>query len=163
MPRQRIASAFFSSTPDEQIQEFALEGLFPPNHLFVLNGTLGTLLHLSVEPDTPHPLLIGEQQFTERELDIVLPLLTNYPAYAPMKVLYASFYGGFGHLNERAITRARERLHEVLEERAWDQEIRPIRNVMSRVRFKLRQVGLDTVSMLETGYMLIGNTRSGRL
>ncbi len=151
MPRLRTA---FPSTQEESFQEFALEELFPPTHRFALNGRLGTLLHLSQEPDTPYPVLVGEQQFMERELDLVLPLLTHYPTYAPIEVLYASFNGGFRHLHEQAITNARARLYEVLEEGTWDQELPPMRNVMSRVRFKLRQLGLNTVSMLETGYRL---------
>jgi hypothetical protein len=37
------------------------------------------------------------------------------------------------------------------EEKLWDAELRPIRNVMARLRLKLREVGLETINMLETG------------
>ena len=158
MSRLRIASVPVAES-EEQYQTFALEGVFPANHVFVYNSTLGTLLHLSQESDILHPALIAEQQFTERERDVILPLLTNYPDYAPIEELYASFCYGFDNLSEQRINRAHEHLQEALDEGFWDQELRPMRNVMSRVRFKLRQLGLDTVSMLETGYMLIGNTR----
>ena len=57
-------------------------------------------------------------------------------------------------------TQAREHVHEALEEGVWDQELRPLRNVMSRARFKLRHLGLDAVSLVETGYLLMENPRS---
>jgi hypothetical protein len=37
--------------------------------------------------------------------------------------------------------------------------MRPIRNVMARLRLKVRELGLETVNMLETGYMLIKNPK----
>lgn len=154
MPRVRAVL-----TPDEHLQVFVLEGLFPLPHAFVLNSTLGTLLHLSMQPDMPHPVLLAEQQFTEQELSLVVPLLTNYPEFAPMEELYASFCYGYDGLSERRIDQAREHVHEALEEGVWDQELRPLRNVLSRARFKLRHLGLDAVSLLETGYLLMANTR----
>ncbi len=154
MPRVRAVL-----TPDEHLQVFVLQGLFPLPHAFVLNSTLGTLLHLSMQPDMPHPVLLSEQQFTEQELSLVVPLLTNYPEFAPMEELYASFCYGYDGLSEQRIDQAREQVHEALEEGIWDQELRPLRNAMSRARFKLRHLGLDAVSLLETGYLLMANTR----
>ena len=154
MPRVR---AVFS--PDEHLQVFVLEGLFPLPHAFVLNSTLGTLLHMSMQPDMPHPVLLAEQQFTEQEISLVVPLLTNYPEFAPMEELYASFCYGYDGLSEQRITQAREHVHEALEEGIWEQELRPLRTVMSRARFKLRRLGLDAVNLLETGYLLMENTR----
>lgn len=140
MPRLRAIL-----TPDEHLQVFVLESLFPPPHAFVLNSALHTLLHLSMQPGMPHPVLLSEQQFTEQELNLVLPLLTNYPEYAPMEELYGSYCYGYDGLSEQRIDQARDHLHEALEEGVWDQE--------------LRHLGLDAVSLLETGYLLIGNTR----
>lgn len=142
-------------TPDEHVQVFVLESLFPAPHTFVLN----TLLHLTIQPDTPHPVLLAEEQFAQQEMNLLLPLLTNFPEYAPLEELYASFCYSFEGLTERRIARARERLNELAEEGTWDHEIRSLRNAMSRLRAKLRHLGLDTVSLLETGYLLIGNTR----
>ena len=33
--------------------------------------------------------------------------------------------------------------------------MRPVRNVLSRVRFKMRSFGIDITSILETGYILM--------
>lgn len=146
-------------TPDVHLQVFVLESLFPPPHAFVLNSDLLTLLHLTMQPGTPHPVLLSEQQFTQQEMNLLLPLFTNFPEYAPMEELYTSFCYGCEGVNERRIEQAREHLNEALDEGVWDQELRGLRNVMSRTRFKLRHLGLDTVSLLETGYLLVGPTR----
>lgn len=146
-------------TPDEHLQVFVLESLFPVPHTFVLNNALNTLLHLTMQPGTPYPVLLCEQQFTQQEMSVLLPLLTNFPEYAPLEELYASYCYGFDGLTERRIEQARQHLNEMAEERVWDHELRALRNVMSRLRAKLRHLGLDTVSLLETGYLLIGNTR----
>ncbi|MEO6891597.1 MAG: hypothetical protein ABI324_21625, partial [Ktedonobacteraceae bacterium] len=36
----------------------------------------------------------------------------------------------------------------------FEQEMRPVRNVVSRTRLKLLSIGVDVISILETGYML---------
>lgn len=154
MPRLRAVL-----TPDEHLQVFVLESLFPAPHTFVLNSALNTLLHLTMQPGTPHPILLSEQQFTDQEMSLLLPLLTNFPEYTPMEELYASYGYGFDGLTERRVEQARQHLNEMADEHVWDHELRALRNVMSRLRAKLRHLGLDTVSLLETGYLLIGNTR----
>jgi len=149
------------STPEaqESIQYYVLEGLFPPTHSFVLNLALGTFLHLYWEEQLPYPLVLGEQQLTERERDLVRPLLAHYPQFAPYEVLHASFHEGYDRLSEQLIAQAHKRLDLLREEKLWDAEMRPIRNIMARLRLKIRELGLDTVNMLETGYMLIKNPK----
>ncbi len=41
----------------------------------------------------------------------------------------------------------------------WDQEMRPVRNVLSRTRLKMRTFGFDISSILETGYILMFESR----
>jgi hypothetical protein len=100
-----------------------------------------------------YPRLAGEQQFTTSEMNLVLPLLHSYPHYCPYEVLLASF--NYSKLSEALIEKARKHLHAALEEGIWDQEMRPVRNVLSRARLKLRNLGIDIVSILETGYVLM--------
>ena len=150
------------STPpeaQESIQYYVLEGLFPATHVFALNLALGTLLHLYWEEQLPYPLVLGEQQLTERERDLLQPLLAHYPQFAPYEVIHASFHEGFDRLSEQLIAQAQARLDLLREEKLWDAEMRPIRNVMARLRLKVRELGLETINMLETGYMLIKNPK----
>ena len=72
-------------TEQESIQYYMLEGLFPPTHIFVLNLALGTLLHLYQDEQTPYPLILGEQQCTERERDLLRPLLSLTRSGCPTK------------------------------------------------------------------------------
>ncbi len=154
------STASSASQEHEDIQLFILEGLFPPSHVFAFHRPLRTLMHLYQDEQVPHPLVQGEQQFSEREGDLLQPLLTYYPHYTPYEVLHASFFKGFARLSESVIANAQMRLEALrAEEGMWDAEMRPMRNVMSRVRLKLRRMGLDTVCMVEVGYLLINNPK----
>ncbi len=150
-----------SSPAEEQesIQYYVLEGLFPATHVFALNLALGTFLHLYWEERLPYPLVLGEQQLTERERDLLRPRLSHYPQFAPYEIIYASYFEGFDRLSEPLIAQAQAKLEMLREEKLWDAEMRPLRNVMARLRLKVRGLGLDTVNMLETGYMLIKNPK----
>ncbi len=150
------------STPraeQESIQYYVLEGLFPATHVFALNLALGTFLHLYWEEQLPYPLILGEQQLTERERDLLRPLLAQYPQFAPYEIIHASYFEGYDRLSEQLIAQAQAKLETLREDKLWDAEMRPLRNVMARLRLKVREVGLDTVNMLETGYMLIKNPK----
>jgi hypothetical protein len=41
----------------------------------------------------------------------------------------------------------------------WDEEMRPLRTMLSRARLKLQEMGLDIVSLFETGYLLTRHYR----
>ncbi|WP_246046264.1 hypothetical protein [Thermosporothrix hazakensis] len=136
---------------EEEVLHFSLQGLLPTGHTLALNTTLGTLSHLAIMHDRPHMLM--EQQFTTSEICVLLPLLESYPYYCPYEVLLASFTTG--RVTEAAIERCRQRLQEAQEEGVWDQEMRPVRNVLSRTRIKTRTFGIEISSILETGYILM--------
>ncbi|GHO96392.1 hypothetical protein KSF_064400 [Reticulibacter mediterranei] len=135
----------------EDIVHFSLQGLLPRGQTLAWNSTLGTLSHLVLKQDRPH--LLMEQQFTTSESGVLLPLLEAYPYYCPYEVLLASFTSG--RITETTIARYRERLQEAQEAGIWDHEMRPMRNVLSRTRFKTRAFGLEITSIVETGYMLM--------
>ncbi len=129
---------------------FSLLDALPSGHILVINRKLGTLSHIAVKDE--HARLLGEQQFTVSEMHILLPLLESFPFYSPYEVLFAHFYSD--DVTERIITRARKHLQKAQEEGAWDQEMRSVRTTLSRTRLKLRELGLNISSILETGYIL---------
>jgi hypothetical protein len=135
----------------DEILHFSLQGLLPVGHTLALNTTLGTLSHLACKQD--RPLMLMEQQFTTSEICVLLPLLEAYPYYCPYEVLLASFNSG--RVTETAVARSRERLLDAQEAGVWDQEMRPVRNVLSRTRLKTRTFGIEISSILETGYILM--------
>ncbi len=134
----------------ESIRHFSLQDALPAGHTLALNIQLGTLSYISSGGEVPQ--LVAQQQFTASELSILLPMLDSYPYYCPYEVLYASFYNG--NITEMIVARCRQRLQNALEIGTWDQEMRPVRNVLSRTRLKLRTFGLNIASILETGCIL---------
>ncbi len=136
---------------NEEILHFSLQGLLPAGHMLALNTTLGTLSHLAYIQDRPRMFM--EQQFTTSEICVLMPLLEAHPYYCPYEVLLSSFNNG--RITEASVARCRERLQEAQEAGVWDQEMRPVRNVLSRTRLKTRAFGIEISSILETGYILM--------
>lgn len=135
---------------NDTILHFSLQDALPEGHMFALNITLGTFSYLSVCDGMPR--LKGQQQFTRGEMSMLLPLLESFPYYCPYEVLFASFYNG--NTGEELVTRSRNHLQEAANDGVWDQEMRPVRTLLSRTRLKARALGIDILSILETGYML---------
>lgn len=156
-PKGKSARAFVTTTRDaEIIRYFTLQGALQEGQTLVLNTALGTLSLLSNGDTTPRLLI--QQQFTASELSLLVPLLEQFPHYCPYEVMFASFYNGI--ITEDTIERCRIQLQEALEAGCWDQQMRPVRNVLSRIRFKLRGFNLDIISILETGYILMITSRT---
>ena len=140
---------------EEQMLYFPLAGALPADATLVLNPALGTLSYLSCGADGPR--MKKQQQFTSSELSLLRPMLELFPHYCPYEVMFASFYNGT--VTEITVEHCRQRLYEALADGAWDQQLRPIRNVLSRTRVKLRPFGIDISSILETGYILLIESR----
>lgn len=125
----------------------------PPGCLLAFHEHLGILSLLALDETSHLPRVLAEAQFTANEIHVLLPLLENYPNYSPLEVLHAAFT--YGARTEATITRSRLRMQEAQFAGLWDYEMRPLRNIISRTRHKLRDVGIEVVSMVETGYMLV--------
>ena len=150
----RIKTSIYQVQPDdEDILHFSLEGLMPSEWTLALNVSLGTLSLIADDPGKPHPCMLAEQQFTSSELGVLIPLLRSYPHYCPYEVMLASF--NHGHVSDSTVERSRQKLYEAQLAGVWDQEMRPVRNVLSRTRLKMRSFGIEISSILETGYVLM--------
>ena len=150
--RKAKASVYLVQQPEEIIH-FEMANLLPEGQTLALNTRLGTLALLSMDTTNAYPTLLGEQQFSSSELSVLLPLLWLYPQFCPYEVLLASF--NCGNTDQATIDRYRLRLQEAQFAGVWDYEMRPVRNILSRARFKLRDLGIEISSILETGYLLI--------
>lgn len=155
-PQGKSAVSYLSRPEDtETISYFLLDGALPEGQILALNRQLGTLSLLSIVGN--RPCLLAEQQFTNSELSLLLPLLELFPHYCPYEVMFASFYNGV--VTEAVVERCRDQLQEAMEDGVWDQQMRPVRNVLSRIRFKMRSFHIDITSILETGYVLMLSSR----
>lgn len=140
------------ASPVPTILHYTLSGLIPLGQILALNLPLGTLGILT--GGTQGPVLLAEQQFTPSEVCLLRPLLETFPQYCPYEVLLASFTSTV--VTEDAIERCRTHLQRVEETPEWDETMRPVRNVLSRVRLKLKEaIGIDIRSLLQLGYVLI--------
>lgn len=139
------------TTDHSPILHFSLQHLLPEGNTLALNMPLGTLSCLIYTGGQPRLLL--QQQFTRSELSLLLPLLQSFPYYCPYEVLFSSFYNS--QISETLIVRSRNHLQRALETGTWEQEMRPVRNVLSRTRLKLRTFGINISSILETGCILM--------
>lgn len=160
-PRKVKTSVYHVQSADDGILHFTLDNVLPESHTLALNLSLGTLSLIANSPDNSYPFLLAEQQFTTSELCVLIPLLNHYPHYCPYEVLLASFYNG--NTNETTIENSRNRLNEAQLEGIWDQEMRPVRNVLSRARLKMRSFSIEISSILETGYVLMRLSERKRL
>ena len=151
--RKVKTSVYHVQAAEDEISHFTLDNLLPDNHTLALNLSLGTLSLIANSRESSYPLLLAEQQFTTSEMCVLIPLLKHYPHFCPYEVLLASFYNG--NTNEKTIERSRSRLYEAQLEGIWDQEMRPVRNVLSRARLKMRSFNIEISSILETGYVLM--------
>ena len=118
-----------------------------------MNVLLGTLSLIARDESLPYPRLVAEQQFTMSEMSLLLPLLAAFPSYCPYEVMLASFDHRL--ITEATIERCRQHLQEAQEEGLWDHKMRPVRNVLSRTRLKMRCFGVEISSILEIGYCLM--------
>jgi hypothetical protein len=133
------------------ITHYPLDGLLPPGQGLAFHRGLGTLAHLTIQQD--RAVVLGEQQFTEAEITLLVPLLDHYPHHCPYEVLWASF--AWNTTEEEAVSRARPRLQAALEQGGWEEEMRPVRNAISRTRLKLNRMGLDVLNVFHLGYVLV--------
>jgi hypothetical protein len=159
--RKVKTSVYHVQPTDDDILHFSLDDLLPEGHTLALNLSLGTLSLIANSRDNSYPYLLAEQQFTTSELCVLVPLLKHYPHYCPYEVLLASFNNG--NTNEATVERSRKRLYEAQLEGIWDQEMRPVRNVLSRARLKMRSFNIEISSILETGYVLMRLSERKRL
>ena len=151
---REIASAMYEMPQsDEEILHYTMPELLPTGHTLAMNVLLGTLSLIANDSNLPYPRMVAEQHFTMSELSLLLPLLNSHPHYCPYEVLLASF--NHRSITETTIERCRKRLQEAQDEGVWDQEMRPVRNVLSRTRIKMRSFGVEIASILETGYVLM--------
>ena len=155
---ERISSHSFNTTGlnrgsrqrTESIRHYLLKDSLPEGDVLALNVTLGTLSHLTMRDNIP--TLISQQQFTSNELTMLLPLLDNHPYFCPFEVMYANFYNGA--VDEQTIALSRNQLESAEDMGIWDQQMRPIRNVISRTRLKMQRMGIDILVILRAGYVL---------
>ncbi len=130
-----------------KITHLSLHGLLPAGYTLALNQETRTLSLLS-----DGPMLVAEQQFSENELRLIVPILESFPHFCSYEVLLA-------HLTSNTVTpvtlsRCRLRLEEAQLNGTWQQELRPVRRALSSLRGKLYPFNLSISNIRERGCSL---------
>ena len=140
------------------IRTLELPDLLPAGSRLAMQEETSLLALLALDKDG-QPVLLAVQLFTRMEWSLLLALLEQYPNYCPYEVLLAHFT--YTTPSERQVERLRQQLYAAKDEGSWDLVMRPARNALSRVRFKLRPFGIGIVSLLELGYTLLPAKKEG--
>lgn len=154
---QQTQISLTASAANERFPSYPLPGLLPEGALLVFNPALATLVCLHCDQDTPR--LLAEQQFSPNEACLLRPLLASYPDYCAYEVLHANFYAPPDQplldWRDPTVARSRKRLEAMRKQGRWDEDMRPLRNALSRVRLKLHALSIDVKSILDTGCLLM--------
>ena len=134
------------------IHTLDLPDLLPAGQRLAVQDETSLLALLSRDQEG-QPVLLAVQLFTRTEWSLLVALLEQSPEYCPYEVLLAHFT--YTTPTERQVERIRQQLYAARDEGSWDLVMRPARNALSRVRFKLRPFGIGIVSLLELGYILL--------
>ena len=135
---------------EEDIRHFTLKDLLPEGQVLALNTVKGSLCLMEIRNDLPR--LLCQTSLSEREMDLLLAMISLYPKFTPHEYIHAAYT--YGTVTEKRLEQSRKALADANHADAWDSEMRPVRNALSRGRIKVRPCGIDIVSILESGYML---------
>src|SRR5690348_3240626 len=91
--------------------------------------------------------IVGQELVSNQELWVLMALLSDFPYHTSYDALLSALTG-------ESVETCRRKLHQAEADGSWDVAIRPVRNILSRVRHKLQPLGINLVSIIETGYML---------
>lgn len=138
----------FAFVPDEDILHFTLTGFLPEGQ----TAKVCKLVLSALKAHNGQAYLQWQEVLTATEMSVLLPLLEWFPYYCPTDDLFAWFYNG--RVNERILEKVRPHLRAAEEAGLLDQELRPCRAAISRLRLRLRPHGFDVASVMQSGYIL---------
>ncbi len=127
---------------------FSLPALLPEGHVLVLNMhsySLSTFVVSQLSADVHG--LVAQEVLTEHEMYVLVALLESYPQYCPYEILHAA-------ITDEALNNARAAVYQATDEKTLNQSMKPVRNILSRCRAKLRTFGIDIHSIHGEGYIL---------
>lgn len=132
----------------QQFRFFALPELLPEGSVLVLNTrpySLSTFVLTELSAKVHG--LVAQEVLTELETYVLLALLESFPQYCPYEILQAA-------ITDEMLGHARAAVHRAIESRRLNSEMKPVRNILSRLRAKLQVFGIDIRSIHAEGYIL---------
>jgi hypothetical protein len=130
---------------EERFLSYTLFELLPPHHLLVADTFNKTITE--VEDSSGAIIFVEQQVFTYDEFAQIIAILTEQPYYCPLANLLLA-------KERRTLAYQQEQLAQADEAGWMDELMRPIRNILSRARIKMRLFDLEITSMTGLGYTL---------
>ena len=137
---------------------FDLHDPFPKGYLLVWYPTVGLLAHFSFQGEGNLHLCSWQDGFADDEMRALLPLLNSQPQCCPYEHVLAHFYNPHKQITEELIAWTGAWLEEAQGTPAWEQQVKPVRELLSRVLPKLHALGMDISAVKERGYGLLPYT-----
>ena len=123
---------------------YDLSDLLPEGDRIVIDREL----HILTQVHTPEGMIVEQQHLTDNEFYLLLEVFASFPYYCAFENLLSVQTG-------RPVDKCNVELIRARAEGEWDFLMRPVRNLLSRSRIKLRSFGLDVRSIMDTGYILM--------
>jgi len=130
----------------DRFHSYTLEVLPPDSRLWIDRQTQVVIL---IDGDGR---IVNLEILTGSEWLLMITLLAEIPPFCTYEKLYASFFG-------MDFEQSQEQLHDAWGSPAWDLMMKPIRNILSRLRIKMRSFGFEISNISEIGYTFV---RAGR-
>lgn len=143
----------FDASELDDILHYSLIGLLKDTEILAIYKPASLVILMGMDENYKKPILHEANNLTLAEISLLLPLLENYPYFVPYENLLASLDTNNTY-TDIDVDHARIKLEEAQEDGYWDQEIRPVRNALSRLRLKIKRFNIDIGSIFETGYQL---------
>jgi len=134
--------------PTNQFHIYTLPTVLPEGHVLVLNThsfSLSTFIISQLSAESYG--LVAQELVTEHEMYALSALLEAYPDYCTYDILHAA-------INDEMINQAQAIVHQAVDDKTLDQSMKPVRNILSRCRAKLRTFNIDIRSVHGEGYYL---------
>ena len=153
---------------EDDLLLFPVEGLLPSGQALSVNTTYLVVSLVLTNSVSGNPILL-QRPVTELQMRVLLPLL-EAPRSCPHEVLYTSLYYSYQELLAGLFSSdstARGEWLATIEEKCaflqhaqklgtWKRELKPLYNVLSKLRPKLRPFGLEiAISASGSAYALI--------
>jgi hypothetical protein len=128
----------------EHFRTFHLPGLLAPGHTLILNPLGYILTQLAPNPCR----IVAQEKLTEQQMYVLVALLESYPEYAPLEALEVA-------LTDETIEQVMTKINRAIDEHTLDTTTRTLRNVLLRLKPKLKSFGLGVASVHKFGYQLV--------
>lgn len=128
-----------------------MQRMLPDDQIIIANAALRILSlirRLSQPSRRTVPPLLAQELFTAIEWRVLLVFLHAYPHAIPHEAVYAALHDLSPEYSRQQLDAARDRGY-------FHEELRSVRNVISRVRQKVAPFALGIVFEQEQGYRLL--------